>query len=77
MTLKDYLEHTGLSYEEFGRQIGKTKQAVCGYVGFVINPQLETAVRIVKATDNKVTILDLIPPQQRTILERELYGSKK
>lgn len=71
MTLREYLDEKGISYESFGAEIGKTKQAVCGYVQYQINPQLETAIRIVRATDNKVTILDLLPPDRKEALEKE------
>jgi transcriptional regulator with XRE-family HTH domain len=54
MQLNDYLEKQNISRAEFGRQIGKTRDAVSKYCRLERIPEIPLLIQIKQVTDGQV-----------------------
>lgn len=64
MQLKEYIKSNNLQFEGFAKGIGISPTSFFNYLSGIRRVPLEIAARIIKYTDGKVTIEDLIELQK-------------
>ena len=64
MLLARFLEKKRIEHQEFARRVGISKAAMSRYIHREVTPPADVADRIIRATRGKVTIADLLPPQE-------------
>ena len=58
MTLKEYLILKKLTQKKFAEICGVTQPTICRLIKKKVSPTLDTAIKIAKATKNKVNFQD-------------------
>lgn len=60
MTIKEYLENSGENVSDLAKRLGVSKVQVYHWVNAEFTPRLVHALRIIKATNGKVALKDLL-----------------
>lgn len=62
--VENYLKKNNISYAEFGRKIGHSRDVIRKWAAGINIPKKESMTLIIQATNNEVKIEDFYRPQQ-------------
>lgn len=72
MRLKDYLDAEGLSIYKFSKRAGLSRQALTRFLGSESSINMNTAYRVQRASKGKVTLDELILPEDKAKIDKEV-----
>ncbi len=77
MDLKTYLWRSKTSQKEFAKKTGLTRQSISAYAGRKRRPKYNSACKIQKASDENISVMELLTDEYCNELQQDWVSIKK